>query len=212
MSKLCLLLLALVLCSATVRAGQDAPDYYTLAVTLTPAFCALNPDKAATRQCRSNMPLSVHGLWPESRSGSSPAYCRSGAFSLSSATSRALDTVMPDEGLRRYQWQKHGACSGLPPERFFGMLLSEFRELKWPATVTAVQGRDRVVERSVVMRELRAANPGLKDDAVYLRCQGRGRPPYLVEMRICLSPGGEFASCGRTLSPNCPTAVKIRAR
>lgn len=191
--------------------AENEPDYYTLAVTLTPAFCELNANKSKTKQCRNAQPLSVHGLWPESASTRAPEYCQRNTPSLSSSLKKTLDPIMPDDGLRRYQWQKHGSCSGQSPERYFTMLHKEFYDVKWPTVMTKIRGRDQVIERNVLLKRIREANPGLPEKGVYLRCDKEGRPPYLVEVRICLTPQGQFTECKKNFRPNCPAAVKIKA-
>ncbi len=203
-----LLMVGAMWLSAGAQAGAD---YYTLAVTMSPAFCALNPGKAQSRQCREPRPLSVHGLWPEAARGKSPAYCRRDHPRLSSALSHRLDPLMPDAGLRRYQWQKHGSCSGLEAEAYFQLLAQSYQRLKWPAALTQTRGRDRSLERKRLLADIRAANPGLPERGVYLRCDKKGRPPYLLEVRVCLNQRGEFTECANNFSPNCPVAVTLKA-
>lgn len=193
--------------------AQAAPDYYTLAVSLSPAFCELNPGKAAgSRQCREGFALIVHGLWPEAYRGRPPEDCERGAPRLSPQVQRAAEAVMPDAGLRRHEWSKHGSCSGLTADAYFSLLNKEYKEVQWPALLTDTRGRDKVVERRLVLDALKKANPGLPERGVYLRCQGKGRPPLLSEVRICLTAQGEFTECAATFKPNCPAALTIKGR
>lgn len=201
-------ILCLMLLSALVRA--DGFDYYTLSVTMTPAFCDLNPSKLGSTQCRERAPVSVHGLWPEKVSGDRLEYCRGERFLVSAVRERELHLVMPDKRLQRYQWEKHGRCSGLAPDAYFGMLSREFNEVVWPASFRS-QGRDVVVARETLLMELRRLNPAFPERGVVLRCEGKGRSPLLTEVRLCLSPAGAPDSCRANYRPNCPAAVKIRA-
>ncbi|MDF3029931.1 MAG: ribonuclease [Moraxellaceae bacterium] len=203
-------LLALWLAVQAAPAAAEAFDYYTLAVTLTPAFCDQNPKLRNSLQCRERMPFSVHGLWPEKKEGRAPESCAGGALTLSPRTEKYLRSVMPDTSLRQHEWKKHGRCSGLDAERYFALLEKEFVELKWPAQLQP--GRDTIVERDVVLREFRRLNPGVPERGVMLRCEKKGRPPLLAEIRVCLTPDGRPTECIANFRPNCPVAVKVRAR
>lgn len=206
-----LLLLSLLL-SLPCRAEVPPFDYYTLAVTLTPAFCDLNPDKRNSVQCRQRPALSVHGLWPEKAAGKAPAFCRGEPMDrLPEAEAQALRRLMPDAGLQKYQWEKHGRCSGLSARDYFRTLVREHDDIRWPAALD-VRGRDAVMERDALLRELRRLNPALPEQGIVLRCSGKERPPLLTEIRLCLSPAGAPAACVANFRPNCPTALRIRAR
>lgn len=201
----------MVFCMMLVSlARADAFDYYTLAVTLTPAFCDLNPKRFNSVQCRERKPVVVHGLWPESASGKALEYCSGEPFAIGQGTEKQLRRIMPDAGLRRYQWEKHGRCSRLSADGYFSILSREFDELKWPEQFKST-GRDVVVERSVILGELQRLNPGLPSGGIVLRCAGKERPPLLTEVRICLSAKGVPVNCAANYRPNCPVAVRIRA-
>lgn len=205
------LLLAGCLGLAPLPALAEAPDYYTLAISLTPAFCDENPKWRSSVQCRERLPLAVHGLWPERRQGRAPEHCPGPELALSPGLEKNLRGTMPDRGLRQYQWKKHGRCSGLAPEAYFAMIDREFMELKWPSQLTP-RGRDHIVERDLVLGELRRLNPGFPARGIVLRCEKDGRPPLLSEIRFCLDVAGRPAECVANFRPNCPVAVKIRAR
>jgi ribonuclease T2 len=186
-------------------------DYYTLAVSLTPAYCDQNPKWRDSLQCRDRLPFTVHGLWPEKAQGRSPDSCAGGALMLSAAQEKNLRDVMPDANLRKHEWQRHGSCSGLEPGAYFDLLAREFMQLKWPVLLQP-QGRDVRVERAVVLQEFHRLNPGFPERGVVLRCESRGRPPLLSEIRVCLTPAGKPSECAANFKPNCPVAVQIRAR
>ena len=205
------LILALWLGLHALPARAEGFDYYTFAISLTPAFCDQNPKWRNSVQCRERLPLSVHGLWPERKQGRTPENCSGGVLALSPTLEKNLRGTMPDASLRQYQWKKHGRCSGLAPEAYFAMIDREFMEMKWPDLLKP-RGRDTIVERDVVLREIRRLNPGLPERGVMLRCEKGGRPPLLNEIRICLDASGRPADCAANYRPNCPVALKIRAR
>lgn len=202
-------LLGLWLAAQAATAAADAFDYYTFAITLTPAFCDQNPKMRNSLECRARRPLSVHGLWPEKVKGPSPEDCRGPVFALSKEREKSLHALMPDVSLRKHEWDKHGRCSGLDAETYFGMIEKEFYDVKWPAQVQA-QGRDRIIERDLILREFHRLNPGFPARGLVLRCTRKGRPQLLTEVRICLTPAGQPTECAVNYTPNCPVAVKIR--
>lgn len=214
MSFRCFLLLLCGVFSLARAAAEPAPpafDYYTLAVSLTPGFCDQNPKWRDSRQCRDRFALTVHGLWPEKVQGRSPSSCAGGALLLSEEQQRSLRDIMPDAGLRDHEWKTHGRCSGLDGARYFALTERYFRALKWPALLQP-EGRDNLLERDVLLREIRKLNPALPERGLVLRCEKSGRPPLLTEIRVCLSPQGKPVECAANFKPNCPVAIKIRAR
>ncbi len=125
---------------ASGQAAQKADfDYYLLALSLAPAFCEDSIGKRRVpHQCRDfdlvdfqRTPLTLHGLWPNNRSGKHPFNCGAerrdgGMCSLSEvalprALSARLETVMPGTAdcLDRHEWAKHGSCSGLDMQGYF---------------------------------------------------------------------------------------------
>jgi ribonuclease T2 len=211
--KLFLFLLCAVF---SVARAADVPatpafDYYTLAVSLTPGFCDQNPKWRDSRQCRDRFALSVHGLWPEKAQGRSPSSCAGGALLLSEQQQRSLRDIMPDAGLRDHEWKTHGRCSGLDGATYFNVTERYFRALKWPPMLKP-EGRDNLLERDVLLREIRKLNPALPERGLVLRCERSGRPPLLTEIRVCLSPQGKPVECAANFKPNCPVVIKIRAR
>ncbi len=204
-------LLAFLLLTGPLRVLAEPFDYYTLAVSLTPAYCDQNPKWRDSLQCRDRLPFTVHGLWPEKNQGRSPADCAGPGLQLDAAVEKKLHGVMPDTGLRQHEWKKHGRCSGLESGAYFSLLERKFQQLKWPVQMQP-QGRDVLIERDVVLREFHRLNPGFPERGVVLRCGSRERPPLLGEVRVCLTPAGQPAECAASFKPNCPLAIKIRAR
>ncbi len=106
-------------------------DYFLLSLSIAPSFCALSPSNAAKDECRSltaaafqQTPLTVHGLWPN-RIGvpgfRQPQNCPGPSLgTLPAAVLTDLTRYMPaGPGLERYEWGKHGICSGLAPDAYF---------------------------------------------------------------------------------------------
>jgi len=128
---------ALLLAPLTSCAEPAHFNYYLLALSVAPVFCEDEPQrKRSFAQCRAlseagftAMPLTLHGLWPNRVDRKHPSYCggeTGGAFCclpplhLPAATRASLGQVMPAaDCLDRYQWAKHGSCSGLAEADYF---------------------------------------------------------------------------------------------
>lgn len=97
-------------------------DFYLLALTAHPAFCA--DGHAREPECRSGrvVPISIHGLWPERvEPGKYPRDCEGPPLDLSEDTERSLASLMPGmaDGLHHHEWRKHGTCTGLDDDQYF---------------------------------------------------------------------------------------------
>ena len=113
-------LAALVLALAARTAAAQDFDYYLLALSWTPSFCAAEGDARASHQCEPGRGLgfTLHGLWPQYEDGW-PEFCDSEARDPSRRETAAMADIMGDAGLAWYQWKKHGRCSGLSPRDYF---------------------------------------------------------------------------------------------
>ena len=101
-----------------------------MSFTLAPSFCALSARYGEKHECQSTTnaafhatPLTVHGLWPNRARVSvnlQPQYCPGPPLGrLPGPLRKSLDRYMPGtaDGLDRYEWRRHGTCSGLIPRR-----------------------------------------------------------------------------------------------
>ena len=102
---------------------------------------------------------------------------------------QALDTVRglyPDEGLARYEWRKHGTCTGQSPTDYFADVRRAREGVTIPQPLQAPQGDQHWAPLDVA-RAFSAANPGLRTDAMAVTC----RQGLLEEVRLCLSKDSE---------------------
>ncbi|MDQ0473707.1 ribonuclease T2 [Labrys wisconsinensis] len=188
--------LALVLaCGGALAAprenrGAAAGDFdlYLLALSWSPGFCASGGAAKAPDQCAVGAGLGfvVHGLWPQSEQGY-PSYCLPQGRYPQRRDVAAVRGVMPSEGLARYEWKKHGTCSGLPPSQYFAAIAKVYASLETPEAYRAPD-QDVQVAPIDIERALSAANPGLRLDMITVDC-GRGDDggPVLQEVRICMT-------------------------
>ena len=177
-------------------------DYFLLSLTIAPSFCALSPANAAKQECRvlteaefEQTPLTVHGLWPSRARVSvnrQPRDCEGPAFTrLSDPVEAGLRRYMPaGPGLERYEWRKHGACSGLSSETYFATVVSLARRAN--DTIGAAMRAKGMFGGPVRIAELLAAvdsaDPALTP-AIVVDCQQPrgGGDTMIIEVRVVLS-------------------------
>ncbi|MEZ2406735.1 ribonuclease T2 [Bosea sp. OAE752] len=168
-------------------------DFYVLALSWSPGFCELDGDRTRNReQCAggSGLRFVVHGLWPQYERGF-PSDCGPSGRSPSRMAMAEAEGVYPTEGLARYEWRKHGTCSGSSPADYFrDARRARDKVVVPPALAKADSDQSWTVldlERAFV-----AANPGLRTDMMSVSCK-RG---VLQEVRICLSKDlRDFRTC-----------------
>jgi ribonuclease T2 len=189
---LALAITAFVAAASPARADGKAGDFdfYVLALTWTPTYCATadNPDPA---QCKgSPHGFLVHGFWPEYVTGY-PDYCPSSlSRGLRQSTLDKIATVMPSAGLARYEWRKHGMCSGLSEGDYFGLLKQAADKIVIPPVFRQSGGRQTLAPAAIESAFV-SANPGLARDGMAVACSGR----QLTEVRICMTKDLEFTRC-----------------
>ena len=211
------LVLAALSCALPARA-QGAFDFYLLSLSLAPSFCAASPRNAAKDECRRltdaefrRTPLTLHGLWPNRARVSTnlqPRDCDGPRFAISGQTEGQLRRLMPGgPGLARYEWRKHGTCSGLDPEQYYRAAAAATEganELIGPAILEA----GGTVRIGALLQAVAARSPALAA-AIVVDCRfGRGGGGAVVEeIRITLDR--EFrpipsASVGMGQNSGCP--------
>lgn len=180
-------LLASPLFAQTIRETRGAPagvfDFYVLALSWSPGFCETAGSRRGRKQCESGSGLGfvVHGLWPQTEQGY-PSFCEpSGRFVPRAALEEARG-LFPDERLARYQWRKHGSCTGESPSGYFRAVRRASERVKIPESLQHLQSDSKVMPIEIE-RAFAAANPGLRPDMMALACGRR----ILQEIRICMT-------------------------
>jgi ribonuclease T2 len=174
-------------------------DYYVLALSWSPTYCADGGDKRDDSQCngRNGRPYAfvLHGLWPQHERGW-PQDCRSSdrGWVPGPVADRMLD-IMPSKRLVFQQYRKHGTCSGLGVDGYFKLARQLHDKVTVPPRFQRVTDERLTVGVAELAGEFLAANPGLKPDMLAIQCGGAGS--RLREVRICFSKTGEFRACGR---------------
>jgi len=184
---------------AFYESAEDARfDYYVLALSWTPTFCATHPDERA--ECGHRRGFAVHGLWPQYAGGGGPEHCGA-AGGLDRETLQRARSVMPDERLIRHEWIAHGSCSGLSPHDYFLAMIRAAGQLSIPAEFDGEAPHSLTASQIVAAFE--KANPSLTARSLVLRC----RASDLEEVRICLSRDLHPQPCGRDVRTRCRSGV-----
>lgn len=215
---------ALLLAPVASSAEPARFDYYLLALSVAPAFCEDEPRrKRKFSQCRAltgprfkAMPLTLHGLWPNRSDRRHPAYCggeigggfcRLPPLRLPADTRARLGRVMPATAdcLDRYQWAKHGSCSGLAEADYFAVSASLTERVNRAIGSEIVRHMGREVDLGRLRETLARVDPALKD-AVVFDCQTPRTPeaakrrPMLREVRVHFERNSATGGPGRPLA------------
>jgi len=195
--------LALVLLSVSpVLAGGERAgifDYYILALSWSPTFCALEGDAREADQCdpRHDFSFTLHGLWPQYEFGW-PSDCRSTMREPSRAETAAMADVMGSAGLAWHEWKKHGRCSGLSAADYFALSRRALVAVTIPPVLARLD-RDVRLPASVVEEAFIDANPGLARNMITITCAA-GR---IEEARLCLTRDLAPRPCGPDAARDC---------
>jgi len=173
-------------------------DYYALVLSWSPTFCASLPRDRYEPQChrRGGRPYAfvLHGLWPQHERGW-PENCptRARPFVPQPLIDSMLD-IMPSSRLVIHEYRKHGTCSGLTPEGYYGLARRLYSSVTIPPRFV-LPNNDFMVPPEAVVRAFVEANPTLRPDMIAVACGGPGN--RLREVRICFSREGTPTRCGR---------------
>ena len=169
-------------------------DFYVLALSWSPSFCAASAERAPNRtpdqQC-SGRPFAfvVHGLWPQYERGF-PENCQVPAPRLYRGIVDDNLDLMPSRRLIFHEWDRHGTCSGQSAAAYFDTVRkarmgvavpAEYGDLDKPILVSAGDIGDAFVK----------ANPGLTKTGMAVVCSSQ----WLSEVRICLGKDLKFRDC-----------------
>jgi ribonuclease T2 len=175
---------------SSVAQAEDF-DFYVLALSWSPSYCASKGANANRQQCGATKPYSfvVHGLWPQRERGY-PADCATDEPRVPRELARTLFDIMPSTGLIGYQWRKHGSCSGLSQTDYFSLLRSAREKVRVPNEFSNPREARNVAPSQVEARFIQS-NPGLKPDAIAVACDGQ----FISDVRICMTKDLAFRSC-----------------
>lgn len=172
-------------------------DFYVLALSWSPGFC--QSVDGARDQCEPGKGLGfvVHGLWPQYENGA-PGEC-AGARAPSRVALEKAAGLFPDERLARYEWRKHGVCSGKSPSDYFADVAHAHASVTIPPLFVK-PARDQTFTPIDVERAFYESNPRLRPGMMAVSCR-RG---VMDGVRICLSKDlREFRACPEIVRRGC---------
>jgi len=195
-------LIALFAALALPVKAQDTAgdfDYYVLALSWSPNWCALEGDQRGSPQCDDDRDFGwvLHGLWPQYERGW-PADCRHRFRNPSRSDTAAMADIMGTSGLAWHQWNKHGSCSGLSPDDYYALSREAYDRVTRPAVFRRLT--DPVtLPASLIEEAFIRDNAGLDPDEITITCRS-GR---IQEARICLTRDLEPRRCGSDVIRDC---------
>ena len=194
-------LLALCLTAPSLAQSDTAGefDYYVLALSWSPNWCAYEGDARDSDQCdaRHDFGWILHGLWPQYERGW-PANCPTSERPPSRAMTRDMADIMGTSGLAWHQWRKHGVCDGTDAATFYAKSRDAYGTITRPEIL---RNLDKAVSlpASLIEEAFLSENPRLEPDMLTVTC----REGYIQEVRICLTRDLDPRVCGRDVIRDC---------
>ncbi|PSH63552.1 ribonuclease T2 family protein [Phyllobacterium sophorae] len=175
-------------------------DYYVLALSWSPSYCAAEGPRANRQQCAPDRRYGfvVHGLWPQYERGYPQDCDTSQPRDVPFAQAKQLSDIMPSTGLVIHEWRKHGSCTGLSQKDYFSVIRRAVERVSVPPPYRQPTSRGPV-NPLVLEQAFIAANPGLGTDGVAVTCDSE----YLREVRVCLTKELNFRSCPEVERSTC---------
>lgn len=184
-------------------AGEGAPgdfDFYVLSLSWSSGFCETPAAARAGSQCEpgANLGFVVHGLWPQYEHGY-PLECGPAARAPSRIALETAHGLYPSEALARYEWRKHGTCSGKSPTDYYAEVRRARDSIIIPPPFDAPKEQQTWTPLDLA-RAFLAANSRLRPGMLGIVCRGG----ILQEVRICFSRDlREFHACPEIARQGC---------
>ena len=187
---------------APEQIASGAFDFYVFTLSWSPGFCDTGGAAKSPAQCASGSGLGfvVHGLWPDNRYDADPADC--GSTFVPPSALQAAQGLYPNPGLARYEFEKHGTCTGYQPEVYFQAVKYLREQISTPSVLNAPQAALRLSPDDIKQAFMKD-NANLHADNMAVTCN-RGE---LIDVRICVSKDMKaFAVCPpKVLGHSCNT-------
>jgi ribonuclease T2 len=202
---------ALVVSSAPRCGFAASPpiDYFVLALSWSPTFCASEQAAGERLQCGTGRKYAfvVHGLWPQYRKGW-PEYCKNRQTRVPEEQIAEMLPIMPSKRLIIHEWRKHGTCSNLSMEDYFDLTRVLFERIRIPARFLSPLAPVTISPAGLISDFVKT-NRGLAPEMMVVDCTQGGRSARLSELRICFSDDGRFAQCRARPSDNCAAEMLV---
>ncbi len=180
-------------------------DYFLLALSWAPDFCASNPKERASAECdpKQHKGLVVHGLWPQYDNGKWPQECAS-TPPVPSSTVKHMMPIMPGQQLIQHEWSKHGACSGLSVKDYFGAIEKLYNGLQVPDDFQHPSSSSKT-SAAEIEKKFAAAN-NAPNGAFRISCPQN----EFSAVEICLSKDLQYQACPSTLNDCRASQISVR--
>lgn len=192
-----------LLCSASIAQAQSHVsgefDYYVLALSWSPNWCAIEGDARKSPQCDEDEDFGwvLHGLWPQYHRGY-PVDCRTTERPPSRQMTNEMADIMGTSGLAWHQWNKHGVCSGLSAPAYYALSREAYDSVERPEVFRKLT-KPVKVPASLIEEAFLKANPTFEPDMVTVTC----KDSRIQEVRVCLSKELEPVPCGQDVVRDC---------
>ena len=200
--------------SLTVTSSADAQqagqfDYYVLALSWSPSYCAGEAGQSDAQQCEPGRHFAfvVHGLWPQYVKGW-PQDCATKESWIPQKQIDGMMDIMPSKKLIIHEWKKHGACSGLSQQDYFKAVREIFGSLRVPARYLSPQA-DVTITPEQLVTDFVKSNKGLTSDMLSVQCGNARDQARLSELLVCVNKAGDFTACGVNEKRQCEAKTVI---
>ncbi len=191
----------MMLAGAAHAEGEPAGefDYYVMALSWTPSWCAIEGDDRDSPQCDAGQGygFTLHGLWPQYEDGW-PSYCPTVMRAPSRGMTGEMTDIMGSSGLAWHQWRKHGVCTGLEASDYFALSRLAYEGVTRPDLLRRLDQEVRL-PAAVIEEAFLEVNPQLTADMLTVTC----RANRIQEVRICLTRELEPRTCGADVIRDC---------
>ena len=164
-------------------------DFYLLTLSWSPEFCATHPGKP---ECAAHPGFVLHGLWPQNNDGTYPENCSNAP---GPSDPGAYADILPDAGLLAHEWQTHGTCSGLAPDRYFSSARNALHEVTIPAAFSQLTQQTSQTP-ATILAGFSQANPSFPAASLALSCGNN----YLTAVEVCLNKSLAPIACSAVRS------------
>jgi ribonuclease T2 len=206
-SQIAAVALAILLTAAPVSARDTHKagvfDYFVLALSWSPTYCATPEAQDDRQQCAPGKRFAfvVHGLWPQYNEGW-PQDCPTDEDWVSQAQIDQMLDIMPSKKLIIHEWKKHGSCSGLSMADYFEVTRLLFEKVRIPARYLSPQAPVMTSPEQLVTDFVKT-NRDLTARMISLQCGNARDRARLSELRICIDRRGNFRQCGQNEERQC---------
>lgn len=163
-------------------------DYYAVALSWSPSYCAARKDPD---QCAPGRQLGfvLHGLWPQYAKGY-PQSCSTER--LPGDVRGKYHLLFPSEKMIEHEWKKHGTCSGLDAGAYFALSAKMKDQIVIPRVLQQPPQPVRMSPGELV-QAFKSANAGMAVNSVLPFCADGGR--FLREVQVCYDKAGASTAC-----------------